>query len=184
MAESQKKSDRFNQQPYRQFIWTAVIVQNTVCRIGVVMVLFLMGCQSKAAPTSTLEKVSIGSPSGTLLTFTAQTSGTVSSSADRITVTAGRKFRIDGELTTPCKIGDIVHVDLRHRVGSDKWSSIANAVTKIGSVTEGKGQFSTDFYVSDIGDRDCRLNVELYTTAMDTRTDAGAVEIRLSTAAR
>ena len=184
MVEFPKKSHHFSQSGCMHVARMTTIVPNTMLRLGIIALLFLVGCTSKPTPPSAIEEVLVESPSGTLLTFTALTIGTLSSSADRTTVTAGRKFQIDGELTTPCKIGDIVHIDLRHRVGPDKWSSIANAVTKIKFVKDGKGQFSTDFYVSDIGDRDCRLNVELYTTAMDTRTDAGAVEIRLSTAAR
>ena len=170
-------SARFNQPLPLYIARTASIASKVASHFYIVLMVFLFGCKSPLTPPPVAEKVSVTSSSGALLTLTAQVKGTVSSDAGRTIVTTGRAFQIDGELKTPCKVGDLVHLDLRHQVGPNKWSSLANAVTKVESVHDGIGRFSTEFFITDVGDRDGRMNVELCAPDTDNRTDAGSVDV-------
>ncbi len=145
-----------------------------------ILLFFVFGCKSQApSTTSPVESVAILSSSGTRLTLKSQDSGTINSEQDRTMITLGRKFQIEGEISSDCKVGDTVYLDMRYLVNQETWSTIANATAKVDKVQDGKGRFRADFYITDIGNRDGRLIVKHYSSATKVNTDAGSVDVGL-----
>ena len=160
-----------------RLMWTYC---NVIVLCCIAPMVFVFGCKSRSSSTTTpAESVSIAISPGTRLTLKSQDSGTIDSQQDRTMITLGRKFQIEGEINSDCKVGDTVYLEVRYRVNQETWSTIANAVAKVESVKDGKGRFRADFYITDIGSRDGRLMVQHYSSATKVSTDAGSVDVGL-----
>ena len=148
-----------------------------VCHVACVLLLF--GCTSKPPKPAVAERVESRPQAGGLLTFTSDQIGTVATKDNRVEVTWGRAFKIEGEVEGTCAVGDSIYIDLLIRVDQNKWSNAANKIAKVESVHSGKARFQADFFVTEMKDQDCRLTISCNSVTKKERNVLTEIEVRL-----
>ena len=145
-------------------------------------ILLLIGCRSKAPQPVVAERAEIRPKTGGLLTFTSDQGGTVATKDNRVEVTWGRKFNIEGEVESTCAVGDSIYIDLLVRVDQNKWSNAANVIARVESVDAGKARFRADFFVTKMKDQDCRLTISCNSVTKKERNELTEIDVRLRAA--
>ena len=125
----------------------------------------MSGCLSAKAPVVPKHTVLFETPGKLALQFHSNDSDIVAVDGETIHFQAGHQIKIAGVIDSPCEVGDTVVITMELSQQDGKWSSCCGgAAPKIVNVKEGRGQFTTDYYLVDTykqSELNTRLRIDL-----------------------
>jgi hypothetical protein len=142
--------------------------------------LLVVACVKQTQPPDVVQSLAIVQAApGLKVTFSSEDEGTVAAIDERIEVVRERKFKIAGEIESNLAIGDVIFVDLNLPLKNGKYSTAANSIAKVTSVSNGKAMFQTEFYITKLSEQDCVLKLTALAKDESERTELGELKLRI-----
>lgn len=149
------------------------------------IVVAVSGCFAPKVPPVIEHVVPLSVPGKIALQFRSTDGETIGAVGETIDFQAGHLFKIAGEIETSCEVGDSVFLTMELPLPDGKWTSCCgSAAPKIVSVKAGRGQFSTDFYLTESSSNPelkCRLKIEILRKNGGDRRPVAEIEGRIHT---
>lgn len=143
----------------------------------------LSGCLNTKTPVVPKHTVKFETPGKLALQFNSNDSDIVTVDGETIHFQAGHPMKIAGFIEPPCEVGDAVVMTMELPLADGTWTSCCGgAAPKIVNVTNGRGQFSTDYYLVDTYKQmelNTRLRIDLLSKDGGERRPVAIINCRI-----